>query len=183
MNTNKIGSLGAFVCAVTAVLWITQTAAASTKDVKVVNTPEVNVVNTPDVNAYQAGEWSLNVDTAAKEFKQLYGRFIPTDGWVEVYQVPSGKQVVVTDIYLRQLILNSSSNLVSLMRGSSSNNCGTGGKNVIGARVNGGDGHEFNYFSLSLQTGYEFVEGQKICVATNGFGVIEYNLSGYETDL
>jgi hypothetical protein len=183
MNTKKVRSLGVFVCAVTVGLWVTQAVEASPKDVKVVNTPEVNVANTPDVNAYQAGEWSLNVDTAAKEFKQLYGRFRPTDGWVEVYQVPSGKQVVVTDIYLRQLTLNSSSNLVSLMRGSSSNECGTGGRNVIGARVNGGDGHEFNYFSLSLQTGYEFVEGQKICIATNGFGVIEYNISGYETDL
>ena len=200
MTAKKIGTLGAFISVVALGLSVTQ-AAAAPKDVNVVNTPDVNVANTPnvnasivneptvhvgssvDVNAYQAGEWSVNVNNAANDNKEFTGRVEPTDPWLEVYQVPSGKRFVLTDIYLRQNVYSSFTNTVSLNRNDSSTECGIGTTTFLYATVRGADGHDIDYFSLPLQTGYEFVEGERICVATNGGGRIFYNLSGYETDL
>ncbi|MFN2108343.1 MAG: hypothetical protein ACK2UI_01655 [Anaerolineae bacterium] len=193
-------TLGAFVSTIALITSVAQ-AAPPEKDVNVVNTPDVNVVNTPnvnasivneptvhvgssvDVNSYQAGEWFVNVDNGAKAIKTFTGQLQSTDGWVEVYQVPSGKRLVLTDIYFNQGTYGDYLNAVSLNRNSSADACGIGSNFLMKMHVRGLDGHDINYVFFPLQTGYEFVEGERICVAQSGGGLIFYNLSGYETDM
>ena len=167
--------------------------AANPKEVIVINTPDVdaNIVNEPtvhvgssvDVNAYQAGEWSVNVDTMTKAIKEFTGQFQSTDGWVQVYQVPSGKRFVLTDIYFNQGTFGDWLNTILLNRNSSANECGIGTTSFMKTHVLGLERGERNQVFFPLQTGYEFVEGERICVAQSGGGRIFYNLSGYETNL
>lgn len=191
MDILRLGMLGAFFS--TAVLSTSLLAAPSAKDVNVVNTPNVNatIVNEPtvnvggsvDVNAHQAGEWSVNVENAANAIKTFTGQLEVADGWVQVYQVPSGKRFVLTDIYFNQGLFGDWLNSVLINRNSSAVECGIGTTFLMKMHVRGLEGHELNYVFFPLQTGYEFVEGERICVAQSGGGNIFYNLSGYETDL
>lgn len=167
--------------------------AAKPKEVIVINKPDVdaNIVNEPtvhvgssvDVNAHQAGEWSVSVENTAKAIKTFTGQLVVADGWVQVYQVPSGKRLVLTDIYLNQGTFGGWLNAVLLNRNSSANECGIGTSSLMKMHVRGLDGHDINYAFFTLQTGFEFVEGERICVAQSGGGNIFYNLSGYESDL
>jgi len=192
----KVGTLGAFVSVVALGLSVTQ-AAAAPKDVNVVNTPDVNasVVNEPtvhvgssvDVNAFQAGEWSVNVETMAKTLKEFTGNLQSTDGWVEVYQVPSSKRFILTDIFLNQRTFGAFNNAISLNRNDSVTECGIGSTSFMQTHTTGpetSDNTQVNrQVFYPLSTGYEFVEGERICIAQSGGGLIFYNLSGYETDM
>ena len=153
------------------------------KDVNVINEPTVHVGSSVEVNAYQAGEWTVNVETAAKAMKEFTGNLEVADGWVQVYQVPSGKRFVLTDIYFNQRIYGAWINTISLNRNTSDYDCGIGSNHVMITHILGLDGSERNQVFFPLQTGYEFVAGERICIAQSGGGLIFYNLSGYETDL
>jgi hypothetical protein len=139
-------------------------------------------VNEPSVNAYQAGEWSVNVENEAKAVKTFTGKLEVADGWVQVYQVPSGKRLVLTDIYFNQQTFGGWLNTISLNRNASVDACGIGTTSLMITNVLGLDRRERNQVFFPLRTGYEFVEGERICLAQSGGGLIFYNLTGYETD-
>ena len=157
-------------------------AAEKAKDVNVVNEPFVKVREPVEVDAYQAGEWVLEVGEVAKDLKYLTGNFDVDDGWVEVYEVPTGKRLVLTDIYFLQRTYGSFLNTVSLFI-NSTNECGIGGSALMYVRVRGAEAVEQDYTHFPLSTGFEINEGTKICVAQSGGGLMFYNLSGYEMDM
>jgi hypothetical protein len=156
--------------------------ASKARNVNVVNEPFVKVRGPVEVDAYQAGEWYLEIGEVAKELKHLTGHFTVDDGWMEVYEVLTGKRLVLTDIYFLQRTYGDWHNTISLFT-NSTNECGIGGSSLMYVKVRGAETTEQDFVHFPLSTGYEINEGTKICVAQSGGGLIFYNLSGYETDM
>jgi len=169
----------------------------ASRDVNVVNEPtvhvgtmpdvnidgDVNVVNEPNVNAYQAGKWSVNIESATKTMKEFSDVYPGGSGFRQVYQVPTGKRFILTDVYFNQMAYGPYSNVITLDRNDSETACGIGTNYVLWIDLSGPEGSDSYRVFLPLQTGYEFIEGERICLAISGGGNIFYNLSGYETDL
>ncbi|NND45656.1 MAG: hypothetical protein HKN58_10055 [Xanthomonadales bacterium] len=151
-------------------------------DAAIVNEPTVQVGNTVDVNAYQAGDWNLTVGETPRDFVELTGHFRDTDGWVEIYQVPAGRRLVITDIYFIQRTYGGWINTISLNRNHESSACGIGSTTFMFTQLLGLTAGERNQVHFPLRTGYEFTSGERICVAQSGGGLIFHNLSGFETD-
>ena len=151
-------------------------------DAAVTNEPTVHVGSSVVVDAYQAGEWVLTVESAGTSLKEFTGNIQSTDGWVEVYQVPEGKRLVVTDINLNQRTYGSWLNTVQLNRNREVNPCGIGTTTFKYVHLIGLEDGGPNQVHYPLATGYEFTEGERICIAQSGGGLVFYNLSGYEVE-
>jgi hypothetical protein len=144
-------------------------------------TVSVNVINTPDVNV--ANSPSVIITDDARPIRTLTGSIASTDGWVQVYQVPEGKRFVLSDIYFHQRTYGDFLNTVSLNRNGSGIACGIGSTTLMHTHVLGLERGERDQVFFPLQAGYEFNEGERVCLAQTGGGLIFFNLTGYETDL
>ena len=145
---------------------------------------DVSVVNEPNVNAYQAGEWSVNIGSSTKTMKRFFSPFPADSTWVQVCQVPSGKRLVLTDIFFNQTAAGDNNNAILLRRNFDADECNVASEDhFLQINLSGPDGSDNYRIFLPLQTGYEFEAGERICLSSSGGGNIFYNLSGYETDL
>ena len=125
----------------------------------------------------------MNIGSATKTMKYFWDTFGIGDGWFEVYQVPSGKRFVLTDVFFNRTDSGTPDNAITLHRNSPDDACGVGMTRVLWINLRGTASTANGLVFLPHQTGYEFSENERICLATSGGGTIFYNLSGYETDM
>ena len=147
--------------------------AQAPKDVNVVNEPNVSVLNNVDVNVTNDTTNPVPVvvqngtsTPPVKELVEIIQLDVPADNTVDVYTVPSGKQLAITDVIIRgggttapfQIFRDGS--IVSRVS--------------IGATV----GAQYNH---SYVSGIEFQENQVVSIRAPN--ISDWELRGYQTDI